>query len=58
MAQEKIDRMFGSIQAAYDRLRAIVDSSYDGIYITNGHQRLPHVGDRHMRPPYLGALLL
>ena len=29
-------RMFGSLQEAYDRLRAIVDSSYDGIYITDG----------------------
>lgn len=36
MAQEKINRMFGSLQEAYDRLQAIVDSSYDGIYITNG----------------------
>ena len=34
--QEKINRMFGSLQEAYDRLQAIVDSSYDGIYITNG----------------------
>lgn len=30
------ERMFGSLQEAYDRLRAIVDSSYDGIYITDG----------------------
>lgn len=30
-------RMFGSLQEAYDRLRAIVDSSYDGIYITDGN---------------------
>lgn len=29
-------RMFGSLQEAYDRLRAIVDSSHDGIYITDG----------------------
>ena len=29
-------RMFGSLQEACDRLRAIVDSSYDGIYITDG----------------------
>lgn len=29
-------RMFGSLQEAYDRLRVIVDSSYDGIYITDG----------------------
>ncbi len=36
MAQEKINRMFGSLQEAYDWLRAIVDSSYDGIFITNG----------------------
>ena len=28
--------LFGSLQEAYDRLRAIVDSSYDGIYITDG----------------------
>ncbi|MDE6922029.1 MAG: sigma 54-interacting transcriptional regulator, partial [Oscillospiraceae bacterium] len=36
MAQDKINRMFGSPKEAYDRLRAIVDSSYDGIYITDG----------------------
>lgn len=29
-------QMFGSLQEAYDRLRAIVNSSYDGIYITDG----------------------
>lgn len=28
--------MFGSLQEAYDRLDAIIESSYDGIYITNG----------------------
>ena len=44
MAQMHISRegnwggkMFGSLQEAYDRLRAIVDSSYDGIYITDGN---------------------
>ena len=43
MAQMHISRegnwggkMFGSLQEAYDRLRAIVDSSYGGIYITDG----------------------
>ena len=28
--------IFGSLQEAYERLRVIVDSSYDGIYITDG----------------------
>lgn len=28
--------MFGSLQEAYDRLDAIIESSYDGIYITDG----------------------
>lgn len=30
-------RMFGSPQEAYDSLRVIMDSSYDGIYITDGN---------------------
>jgi len=29
-------RMFGSLQEAHDRLDAIIESSYDGIYITDG----------------------
>lgn len=28
--------LFGSLQEAYDRLRDIVDSSHDGIFITDG----------------------
>ena len=28
--------MFGSLQEAYDRLDAIIESSYDGIFITDG----------------------
>ena len=28
--------MFGSLQEAYDRLDAIIESSYDGILITDG----------------------
>lgn len=29
-------RFFGSLQEAYDRLDAIIENSYDGIYITDG----------------------
>ena len=29
--------IFGSLEEAYEQLRAIVDSSYDGIYITDGN---------------------
>ena len=29
--------MFGSLQEAYDRLDVIIESSYDGIYITDGN---------------------
>lgn len=29
-------RMFGSLQEAHDRLDAIIENSYDGIYITDG----------------------
>lgn len=31
--------LFGSLQEAYDRLRDIVDSSHDGIYITDGQAK-------------------
>ena len=37
MAQPFVrNRMFGSLQEAYDRLEAIVNCSHDGIYITDG----------------------
>lgn len=44
MAQDELDsgptnwdrRLFGSLQEAYEHMKAIVDSSYDGIYITDG----------------------
>ena len=45
VAQEEFNRgpakwngqIFGSLQEAYEQLRAIVDSSYDGMYITDGN---------------------